>query len=77
MLKKCEYVQIIGVDNVLNKVLDPCLIGFASKNNLQACMKSVEKRTWNEPIGVLAKKDAKIEIVEYTELSEEQAKKTG
>ena len=28
LISKLEYVQIIGVDNALNKVLDPVQIGF-------------------------------------------------
>lgn len=68
-----EYVQVIGVDNVLNKVLDPTYIGFAVKNNLQAAMKSCVKRDAKEPVGVVVKKDGKYDVVEYSELSEADA----
>lgn len=68
-----EYVQVIGVDNVLNKVLDPTYIGFAVKNNLQAVMKSCVKRDAKEPVGVIVKKDGKYDVVEYSELSEADA----
>ena len=34
LLSGVEYVQVIGVDNVLNKVLDPTFIGFAVDKNL-------------------------------------------
>lgn len=33
-IKATEYVQVIGVDNVLNKLLDPLYIGFAVKNKV-------------------------------------------
>jgi UDP-N-acetylglucosamine/UDP-N-acetylgalactosamine diphosphorylase len=33
ILKSIDYVQVIGVDNVLNKVLDPVFFGYAETNN--------------------------------------------
>jgi UDP-N-acetylglucosamine/UDP-N-acetylgalactosamine diphosphorylase len=35
-----DYVQIITVDNVLNKVLDPLLIGYTAKYDLYAGVKA-------------------------------------
>ena len=43
-LNSHDYLQVIGVDNVLNKVLDPLFFGFMKKNDLEACMKSCSKR---------------------------------
>lgn len=37
-------------------------------------MKSCIKRDWKEPVGVVVKKNSKYDIVEYSELTEEQAK---
>ncbi len=34
IISKTDYVQIIGVDNVLNKILDPIYIGFAESKGL-------------------------------------------
>jgi len=34
IISEVDYVQVIGVDNVLNRILDPVYIGFAVKNNL-------------------------------------------
>lgn len=34
IIKSVDYVQIIGVDNVLNRLLDPLFIGFTMKHNL-------------------------------------------
>ncbi len=34
VIEGVEYVQIIGVDNVINKLLDPIYIGFTIKKNL-------------------------------------------
>jgi len=30
LIKASKYVQVIGVDNVLNKVLDPLQVGYMS-----------------------------------------------
>ena len=34
IISQTDYVQIIGVDNVLNRILDPVYIGFAIAKNL-------------------------------------------
>ena len=73
LLGSVEYVQVIGVDNVLNRILDPVYIGFAVKNNFEAVMKSCIKRDAKEPVGVVLKKDGKYDIVEYSELSDADA----
>ena len=70
ILSSVDYVQVIGVDNVLNKLLDPVYIGFAVKKDLQAVMKSCIKRDAKEPVGVVCKRDGKYDIVEYSEISE-------
>lgn len=71
MLQTVEYVQIIGVDNVLNRILDPVYIGFTVAKNLDAAMKSCVKRDAKEPVGVLVKKaGGKYDIIEYSEISE-------
>lgn len=75
IIAESDYVQIIGVDNVLNRVLDPVYIGFAVANNLQAAMKSCVKRDAKEPVGVVVKRRngetgvTKYDIVEYSEIS--------
>jgi len=62
-----EYIQIIGVDNVLNKVLDPVQIGFTHKQQLQTSLKAVSKRTAEEKVGVIGKKNGRYQVVEYSE----------
>jgi len=32
LIEAVKYVQVIGVDNVLNKILDPVQVGFMSEN---------------------------------------------
>jgi UDP-N-acetylglucosamine/UDP-N-acetylgalactosamine diphosphorylase len=68
-----EYVQIIGVDNILNKVLDPIQIGFTVSEGLDCSCKAVAKRDPTEKVGVIGKKNGHYDIVEYSELDDEQA----
>jgi UDP-N-acetylglucosamine/UDP-N-acetylgalactosamine diphosphorylase len=79
IISQSEFVQIIGVDNVLNKILDPVFIGFAISKNLQSAMKSCVKRDAKEPVGVVVKRKnletglSKYDIIEYSEISKEDA----
>lgn len=68
-------MQVIGVDNVMNRILDPVQVYFTAKNNLECSLKCLVKRNPEEPVGVLCKKNGKYDIVEYSELSDELAAK--
>ena len=70
-----QYVQIIGVDNALNKVLDPIQFGLAHERKLQTCAKACLKRNADEKVGVIGKKNGRYNIVEYSEIPPEQASK--
>ena len=72
-----EYLQIIGVDNILNKVLDPIQVGFTASENLLCSCKAVSKRDASEKVGVIGRKNGLYNIVEYSELSEDQSQALG
>ena len=72
-IETTEFVQVIGVDNVLNKILDPLQIGFTACRELEASLKCCTKRDPSEKVGVVCKNNGKYDIVEYSELSPEQA----
>ena len=74
-ITRADYVQVIGVDNVLNKLLDPLQVGFTAVKGLEASLKCCEKRSPDEKVGVVCKKNDKYDIVEYSELSQEEANK--
>lgn len=59
------------MDNILNKVLDPIQIGFTAFNKFNATAKTCPKAFAGEKVGVVAKKNGKYSIVEYSELSAE------
>ena len=52
-------MQIIGVDNVLNKVLDPLHLGFSIDRNFELSIKTIDKRNAAEKIGVIGKANGK------------------
>ena len=68
-----EWVFINGVDNVLVKPVDPLLIGMSIHNKVLAAAKAIEKTDPKEKVGVLCRKNKKVGVVEYTEISEEMA----
>lgn len=67
-IKKLAYLQVIGVDNAIGKVLDPVFIGYTAENGFQAALKTVERVTENEPVGLVVQKNGVTEIIEYSEL---------
>ena len=72
-IESLDYVQVIGVDNPINKVLDPVQVGFTADQNLSASLKCVTKANANEKVGVVAKKNGLYYIVEYSEMSAEHS----
>ena len=68
-----EWIFVSGVDNVLAKLSDPLLLGMTVKNEKIAAVKSVEKTNPKEKVGVFCRKDGKVGVVEYTEISDEMA----
>lgn len=74
-IQKADYVQVIGVDNVLNKIMDPLQVGFTATKNLDATLKACAKTSPDEKVGVVVKNNGKYDIVEYSELSDADANK--
>ena len=68
-----DFCQVIGVDNVLNKILDPLNIGFTAIKELEVSLKVLPKASPEEKVGVFCYKNGKPDVVEYLELSKEQS----
>ncbi|CCK68228.1 UDP-N-acetylglucosamine diphosphorylase KNAG_0A05640 [Huiozyma naganishii CBS 8797] len=64
------------VDNVLSKLADPVFIGFAIKHDFQLATKAVRKRDAHESVGLIATKDGRPCVIEYSEISNELAEAT-
>ena len=73
VLKKesIEWINVFAVDNVLQKMCDPCFIGATAKKGVAVGAKVVKKANPDEKVGVMCLEDGKPSIVEYYELSEE------
>ena len=78
MLEKynIEYLNIFAVDNVLQKVADPLLIGATIEGSYQIGTKVIRKADPYEKVGVMCNKNGHPSIIEYIDLTEEMAHAT-
>ena len=68
-----EWIFVSGVDNVLVKNVDPLLLGMSIENKVLGSVKTIEKTDPKENVGVFCRKNKKVGVIEYTEISEEMA----
>ncbi|SDA13512.1 UDP-N-acetylglucosamine/UDP-N-acetylgalactosaminediphosphorylase [Ruminococcus sp. YE71] len=66
-----EWINIFGVDNVLQRICDPAFIGATILADVSVGAKVVRKAAPDERVGVMCLEDGKPSIVEYYELSDE------
>lgn len=71
--KGIEYLTAFSVDNVLQKINDPCFVGATIISGADIGAKVVKKVSDREKIGVLCLEDGKPSIVEYYEITDEMA----
>ncbi len=64
------------VDNALTVMGDPRFIGHHRVAQADMSAKVVAKASWDERVGVLGTIDARLGVIEYSELSEAQAQET-
>jgi UDP-N-acetylglucosamine/UDP-N-acetylgalactosamine diphosphorylase len=79
--RKIEYLHAYGVDNCLVRVGDPIFLGInieqAQKDpSHQAGVKTVRKVDAKESVGVVALKDGKWNVIEYSEIPESLSQAT-
>lgn len=66
-----EWLNVFAVDNVLQRIADPCFIGATIRKNCAVGAKVVRKNAPDEKVGVMCLEDGRPSIVEYYELTEE------
>lgn len=66
-----EWLNVFAVDNVLQRIADPCFIGATIQKNCVVGSKVVRKSAPDEKVGVMCLEDGKPSIVEYYELTDE------
>ena len=66
-----EWINLFGVDNVLQRICDPCFVGATLSAGVSVGAKVVKKAAPDEKVGVMCLEDGKPSIVEYYELSKE------
>ena len=66
-----EWLNVFAVDNVLQRMADPCFIGAAIARGCSSGAKVVKKNAPDEKVGVMCLEDGRPSIVEYYDLTDE------
>lgn len=66
-----EWLNIFAVDNVLQRIADPCFVGATLQKSCSVGAKVVRKNAPDEKVGVICLEDGRPSIVEYYELTDE------
>lgn len=72
--KGIRYLNFILVDNPLADPFDAELIGYAREHGCDIVIKTIKRKTADEPVGLLAKRKGHPAVVEYSEVSEDERK---
>ena len=68
---KIEWLNVFAVDNVLQRMADPCFIGAIIESGMESGSKVVSKAAPDERVGVMCLEEGKPSIVEYYEMTDE------
>lgn len=71
-----KHVHAFAIDNALVKPADPVFIGYCIDEKADCGNKVVWRQDANEKVGVIAERDEKPCVIEYSELSPEMAQQT-
>lgn len=66
-----EWLNVFAVDNVLQRIADPCFVGATIATDSAAGAKVVAKNAPDEKVGAMCLEDGKPSIVEYYDMTPE------
>lgn len=66
-----EWLNVFAVDNVLQRIADPCFVGATIATDSAVGAKVVKKTAPDEKVGAMCLEDGKPSIVEYYDMTEE------
>lgn len=72
-----KYVFVYGVDNIAIRICDPAFVGLLKEEGGDCGVKVVPKDYPAERVGVVALRNGKHSVVEYSELDPHTAEKVG
>lgn len=66
-----QWLNVFAVDNVLQRIADPCFVGATIEKNCKVGAKVVRKNDPDEKVGVMCLENGRPSIVEYYELTKQ------
>lgn len=66
-----EWLNVFAVDNVLQRIADPCFVGAVIATDSAVGAKVVRKNAPDEKVGAMCLEDGRPSIVEYYDMTEE------
>ncbi len=66
-----EWINVFAVDNVLQRIADPCFVGATIQKKCVVGAKVVRKAAPDEKVGAMCLEDGKPSIVEYYDMTQE------
>lgn len=63
-----EWLNVVSLDNVLQRTVDPAFVGATIQENKMCGAKVIKKRTPDERIGLICENQGKPAVIEYFEL---------
>ncbi len=71
-----DTIFYFQVDNPLLQMCDPVFLGFHACENAEMSSKVVRKTGWSEKVGVVGRRNGRLTVVEYSDLTETEARTT-
>ena len=69
--RNIRNIQIVSVDNPAANPADPALLGYSLEKQLDLVCKAVVKQSPDEKVGVFARRNGKLAVIEYSDIDAE------